>query len=77
MTVREALEMMSYGTKWRLIGAMTGKKICDYSNSEKLREKYMDLETTDHPFVADFKVNANKPFTDYILPMISIWVSGV
>lgn len=76
MTVREAISLLSYGTHWQLVGARTGKKLCNKWNKEKTREKYMDKPVTSEPFKADFYVSKNIPFTEYVKPMISIWVSG-
>ena len=76
MTVRDIVKLLSYGTKWKLVGARTGKRLCDNFASEKTREKYMDMPVIDDPIVADFYVSKNMPLTNYVTPMISIWVSG-
>jgi len=76
MTVRQIIKLLNYGTEWRLIGARTGKILCSSRNKKQTREKYLDLLVTDEPIKADFYVSKNMSFTDYITPMISIWVSG-
>ena len=76
MTVKDILKLLSYGTEWRLIGARTGKIICTSRNKETTRERYIDLPVTDEPIKADFYVSKDVPFTEYIIPMVSIWVSG-
>ena len=79
MTVREVLDLLSYGTEWQLIGARTGKKLCDNYNKKETQEKYMDLTVCDKPIRADFRVRKCgivTSMTEYIMPMVSIWVSG-
>lgn len=76
MTVKDILKLLSYGTKWRLVGAYSGKILCRSSSSSKQKDKYAECETTDTPIVADFDVYKDVPFTEYVMPMISIWVSG-
>lgn len=76
MTVAQAIALLSIGSRWRLVGARTGKTLCKSSNKEKTKAKYMDKKVTDHPFVADFEAYGKMMFTDFIHPMISIWVSG-
>ena len=79
MIVREVLDLLFYGTEWQLVGAKTGKKLCDSYNSKKVQEKYKDLRVSDTPISADFRVSKNsvvKCMTNYIKPMVTIWVSG-
>lgn len=76
MIVRNIVKLLSYGTEWRLVGARTGKILCSSRNKEQTKEKYMDLPVTDEPIKADFFIGRNVPFTEYIYPMVSIWVSG-
>lgn len=77
MTVREILTLFGYGTHWMLIGGRTGKKLCTSYSSAKTREKYMDFEvTSESPLRADFYVPKSEHFTQFIVPMICIWVSG-
>ena len=74
MTVRQVLELLSYGTEWRLVSARTGKTLCTSLNKQRTKEKYMELTVTDEPIKADFYVSKSIPFTQYIKPMVSIWV---
>ena len=79
MIVREVLDLLFYGTEWQLVGALTGKKLCDSYNSKKVQEKYMDCFVCDNPISADFHVSKDsivKSMTNYIKPMVTIWVSG-
>ena len=77
MTVREVVQLFCYGTDWQLIGGYTGKKLCTSFSKEKTREKYMDKKVSATPLRADLYVaKTTKYFTDFVKPMISIWVSG-
>lgn len=79
MTVREVLDLLFYGTHWQLVGATTGKKLCDNYNKKETRERYMDLRVYDQAISADFRVQKDsvvKSMTNYIRPMVTIWVSG-
>ena len=79
MTVREVLELLNYGTDWKLVGAKSGRKLCDNYNKKKTQEKYMDMTVSVSPIMADFCVRKDtviKCKTDYIMPCISIFVSG-
>lgn len=79
MTVKEAVELLSYGEHFILIGARTGKKLYNSRINRKERlKKFEDMHTTDSPFYAFFD-----PWTETISkqincikPMIAIWVSG-
>ena len=79
MIVREVLDLLSYSTEWQLVGARTGRKLCDSCNMKETQEKYKDLLVCDGPISADFRVSKNviiNSMTDYIKPMVTIWVSG-
>lgn len=76
MIVREAIKLISYESDWKLIGARTGKKLCNSFSREKTKEKYMELTVTDAPFVADFSIGKSISINTYARPIISIWVSG-
>ena len=76
MTVREVVQLFCYGTDWQLIGGKTGKKLCTCFSREKTREKYMDKKVSAAPLKADFYVSKPTHFTEFVKPMISIWVSG-
>ena len=62
MTVREVKELLFYGTNWQLVGARTGKKLCDSYNKKETIEKYMDLSVSDTPIMADFNVRKDTIF---------------
>ena len=75
MTVREILKLFCYSTDWQLLGGNTGKKLCTSFSREKTREKYMDKKVSATPLKADLYVSKAYS-TDFVKPMISIWVSG-
>ena len=77
MKVKEVIDLISYGTHWQLIGAMTGKKLCNSYSSEKLKSKYMDCDVPESPIFASFNIH-NNPISkmgESMSPMICIWVS--
>ena len=77
MTVKEVYALLSYGTRWRLVGAYSGKILCRNSSSSKQKDKYAECQVTDKPIIADVDVHRDCcGLTDYITPMVSIWVSG-
>lgn len=77
MKVREIINLLSYGTQWQLIGAMTGKKLCNNYSSEKLKSKYMDCDTPSDPIFTSFRTHTtyHDKTVDSVTPMINIWVS--
>lgn len=77
MTVKEVLALLSYSTRWKLVGAYSGKILCRNTSSSKQKDKYAECDVTDKPIVADIYASRDYcGFTDYIAPMVSIWVSG-
>lgn len=77
MTVDEILKLLAHGTRWQLIGARTGKKLCNYLNRGVTLLKYADMEVTSRPIVAGLEVNGDvKHINDFVVPMITIWVLG-
>ena len=80
MKVKEAIELLGYGTHFALIGAKTGKMLHNSTlNKKSHAEKYYECNTTDAPFYADFEASKDriiKSNCDFIRPRICIWVSG-
>ena len=53
MTVKEVLSLLSYGKRFELVGARTGKRLCcSWNNKKEYIEKYNDYEVTDSPIYA-------------------------
>lgn len=76
MKVKEAIDLLSYGVQWQLIGAMTGKKLCNNYSSEKLKSKYMNCNTTTNPIFASFRAHTDyNKIVDSVTPVINIWVA--
>lgn len=76
MKVKEVIDLISYGTHWQLIGAMTGKKLCNNYSSEKLKSKYMDCDVPTDPIFTSFRIhNDYNKIVDSVTPVINIWVS--
>lgn len=79
MTVKEVINMLSYGEQFTLIGAKTGKTLYRSNvNTKKRLEKYLDMTCTGQPIRAIFNAKICKVTkqVEFITPMISIWVSG-
>ena len=60
MKVKEVIDLISYGTHWQLIGAMTGKKLCNSYSSENLKSKYMDCSVCKAPIFASFNIHTTQ-----------------
>ena len=74
MTVKEVLSLLSFGERFELVGAKTGKRLCcSLNNNKEYIEKYNDYEVTDSPIYASLYTSKEK---NYAYPIISIWVSG-
>lgn len=75
MKVKEVIDLLSYGVQWQLIGAMTGKKLCNSKSTNKMKDRYMDLEV--HSIFPSFYTQQDHITRtyDFIQPMICIWVS--
>lgn len=75
MKVRDVIDLLSYGTHWQLIGARTGKKLCN-SHSKKHKDEYMEYEA--YKIFPSFytQKSAISGTCDFMCPMINIWVWG-
>ena len=74
MTVKEVLSLLSYGIRFELVGARTGKILCcSWKNKKEYIEKYNDYEVTDSPIYASLGISKDN---NYTYPIISIWVYG-
>lgn len=77
MKLKELIDKMSYGTHYKLIGAMTGKHLADSSVNKK--DYIMTfLEDDVSGFFPAFDAQKNKitKVPEYIRPIICIWMSG-
>lgn len=74
MTVKEVLSLLSYGERFELVGAKTGKRLCcSWNNKKAYIEKYNDYEVPDSPIYSSLYTSKKN---NYAYPIISIWVSG-
>lgn len=78
MKVSNVIDMLAYGVPWQLIGAGSGKKLCNDSSSDTLKSKYMDDETTTEPIFVSLKVRKNNIINtvESCYPIVNIWVYG-
>lgn len=74
--VRDILELLSYGTSWRLVGARTGKTLCTNLNTDTCKSKYLDLPVPVNPIFVDMDVNKRSIIVDNVRPRVCIWVIG-
>ena len=79
MKVKDIIQLISYGTRWRLIGASSGKKLAHSGSSDRMKDKYMECEVTDSPIFTAFETieNTITKTVDYAHPIIFVWVSGM
>lgn len=80
MKVREVIDMLSYGERFVLIGASTGKQLHKSNvNKKEHLEKFLDKECGNNPIRAIFDTRVCKitKQVDFMYPMISIWVNGM
>lgn len=74
MTVKEAINMLSYGTAYELKGAYSGKVYHrSYTNNSKNLDKYADREVTDSPFFVRLVMRGSET-NMWCIPVISIWM---
>ena len=74
MTVKEVLSLLSYGERFELVGARTGKRLyCSWNNKKEYIEKYNYYEVIDNSIYASLCTSKDNKYT---YPIISIWVSG-
>ena len=74
MTVKEVLSLLSFGERFELVGAKTGKRLfCSLNNKKEYIEKDNDYEVTDSPIYGSLYTRKEK---NCAYPIISIWVSG-
>lgn len=75
MTVKEAIELIGYGTAYEIQGAYSGKIYHrSYVNSSKNLDKYINRKTTDSPFYVTMAIKGNVT-NRWCIPVIGIWMS--
>ena len=74
MNVKEAIELLSYGTAYEIRGAYSGKVYHkSYINSSKNLDKYADKEVTDAPFYTHL-VMRGADNNEWCVSVIGIWI---
>ena len=79
MKVAELIKLLSFGTRYKLIGAKTGLPLYKSWVNKNL-DKYKDLDVADAPIEASFHVQCRYGITgeiEHIRPIILIYVSGI
>lgn len=79
MTVKDVTRLICHTTRFRLVGAMTGKTLYNSrTNRKELLEKYENCEVTDTPIWAELCCDYDGITHGYecAYPMIAIWVMG-
>lgn len=78
MTVQTVIEILAYGTHYKLIGAMTGKQLADsFKNKEGYIKSFYDDKVSGIFPAFDAQKNRITKVPEYIRPIICIWVSGM
>lgn len=79
MTVKEIVNLLSFGTSYVLMGARTGKKLASTKTNkiETIEKKWFDKEVTKSPLYCSFYAYKNYVGDEtHVVPVINIWVSG-
>jgi len=72
MTIKDATNLLHYGTDFEIKGAYSGKIYhSTRRNKRENLEKYFDKEVTDEPFYAKLTVDKD---LEYCRPIIGIWM---
>ena len=74
MTVKEAINLLSYGTAYEIKGAYSGRIYHrSYTNSSKNLDKYAERKVTDSPFYAVLKMRGHET-NEWCIAVIGIWM---
>lgn len=75
MTVKEAINLLSYGTAYEIRGANSGKIYHrSYVNSSKNLDKYVDKEVVDTPFYMTLAIRGATAANEWCIAVIGIWM---
>ena len=76
MTVKEALDLLAYGTAYEIRGAYSGKIYHrSWINSSKNLDKYAFESVTDNPFYTTMIIHGKAMTNEWCAPVIGIWMS--
>ena len=74
MKIKEAIELLSYGTTYEIRGAYSGKIYHrSYVNSSKNLDKYADREATENPFYTHLVMQGIDE-NERCISVIGIWM---
>lgn len=74
MSVKEAIDLLGYGTAYEIIGAYSGKIYHrSYANSSKNLNKYADRKVVDDPFRTHLAMRGSKN-NEWCFAVIGIWM---
>ncbi len=75
MTVREAINLLAYGTAFYIKGSYSGKIYHkSYENKKEHLEKFLDEIAYETPFFTDLYISKRKYDSAYTYPVIGIWM---
>lgn len=75
MTVKEAINLLSYGTAYEIKGAYSGKIYYrSYSNRSKNLDKYADKEVADNPFYTTLAIRGATSSNEWCTAVVGIWM---
>lgn len=76
MTVREAINLLTYGEAFYIQGAHSGKIYYkSYVNKKDYLEQFLDERVSDTPFFTDLFTTKRKYGQAYTYPVVGIWMS--
>lgn len=75
MTVKEAINMLSYGTAYEIKGSYSGRVYHrSYINSRKNLDKYADKEVSDTPFYSTLAIRGATFSNKLCMAVVGIWM---
>lgn len=75
MTVKEAINLLSYGTAYEIKGAYSGRIYHrSYINSSKNLDKYADKEVTENPFYTTLAIRGVTFANEWCIAVVGIWM---
>ncbi len=75
MTVKEAINMLSYGTAYEIRGSYSGRIYHrSYKNNSKNLDKYADKEVSDAPFYTTLALIGRKRANEWCMAVVGIWM---
>ena len=75
MNVKEAINLLSYGTAYEIKGAYSGRIYHrSYTNSGKNLDKYADKEVTENPFYTTLAIRGATSANEWCIAVVGIWM---